>query len=171
MAGVRIPFESEAATVNLSDVSKTAILTLRCRVIESEKPRPVLQDPMARYCLDRLAGWATPAEGGLFDKPQPTTLTNPMALRARKYDSITTDFVATNPSSTVVNLGCGFDTRYWRIDHSRCRYIELDLPEVLEVKRAVLGDRLEYELLGCSVLDVSWLDQVTKDGNENILLL
>jgi methyltransferase (TIGR00027 family) len=157
--------------LNLSNVSKTAILTLRCRVIESEKKSPVITDPMARFCLDRLAGWATTAEKALFEKPQPTTLTNPMALRARKYDAIANDFIAANPSSTVVNLGCGFDTRYWRIEHARCRYVELDLPEVVEVKRALLGERLEYEILGCSVLDASWIDRVTAGGNTNILLL
>lgn len=157
--------------MNLTDVSRTAIVTLRCRVIESEKDPPIIQDPMARYCLDRLTGWASPAERVIFDKPQPTTLTNPMALRARKYDAITNAFIARNPSSTVVNLGCGFDTRYWRIDHARCRYIELDLPEMVEVKRAVLGDRLDYEVLGCSVLDPSWIDTVTSRGNRSILLL
>jgi len=157
--------------VNLTDVSRTAILTLRCRVIESEKDPPLLRDPMARFCLDRLMRWASPEEMPIFEQPQPTSLTNPMALRARKYDAITSAFISSHPSSTVVNLGCGFDTRYWRINHASCRYVELDLPEMVEIKRAVLGDRLEYELLGGSVLDPSWIDTVTTGGNKNILLL
>jgi O-methyltransferase involved in polyketide biosynthesis len=154
--------------VNLPDVSRTAIITLRCRVTEAG----IINDPMARYCLDTLAGWATPDEKALlFDKPQPRTLTNPMALRARKYDAITNDFIAAHPGCSVVNLGCGFDTRYWRIDNTRCRYIELDLPEVVEVKRALLGDRIEYELIGGSVLDPSWIDAVTEGGHRHFLLL
>jgi O-methyltransferase involved in polyketide biosynthesis len=70
-----------------------------------------------------------------------------------------------------VNLGCGFDTRYWRIDHDKCRYIELDLPEMVELKRRVLKDNLTYELIGCSVLDPSWIEQVTSNGNSNFLLM
>jgi methyltransferase (TIGR00027 family) len=157
--------------MDLSDVSRTAILTLRCRVIESEKPSPVIRDPMARFLLDQLASWASPAERPMFDQPQPTTLTNPMALRARKYDAVSRDFIAANPSCTVVNLGCGFDTRYWRIAPAHCRYVELDLPEIVAVKRELLGERLEYELIGCSVLDPSWIDALTTDGHRHFLLL
>lgn len=158
--------------MKLTDVSKTAIVTLRCRVKESERDKPILHDPMARFCLDRLRAWATPDEEAvLFDKPQPQTLTNPMALRARKYDLIASDFISRNPSSTVVNLGCGFDTRYWRIDHAQCRFIELDLPEVVQIKKELLGERLTYEMIGCSVLDPAWIDSVTAKGNSHFLLL
>ena len=158
--------------MKLTDVSKTAIVTLRCRVTESERDKPILHDTMARFCLDRLRAWATPDEEAvLFDKPQPQTLTNPMALRARKYDLIASNFISRNPSSTVVNLGCGFDTRYWRIDHAQCRFIELDLPEVVEIKKELLGERLTYELIGCSVLDTAWIDSITANGNSHFLLL
>ena len=69
-----------------------------------------------------------------------------------------------------VNLGCGFDTRYWRIDHAHCKYIELDLPEIIELKRDALQGQLSYELIPCSVLDTAWIDRVTSQGNRNFLL-
>jgi O-methyltransferase involved in polyketide biosynthesis len=71
----------------------------------------------------------------------------------------------------VINLACGFDTRFWRIENEKCKYIELDLPGMIELKREILKDQLGYELIGCSVLDTSWIDQVTLDGNSNFLLL
>ncbi len=80
------------------------------------------------------------------------------------------DFISKNPGCTVVNLGCGFDTRYWRIDHSLCKYIELDLPEIIELKKDALQGRLSYELIPCSVLDTAWIDRVTSQGNRNFLL-
>ena len=107
----------------------------------------------------------------LFNRKLSTALTNHIALRARKYDSIVNDFISKNPSSTVVNLGCGFDTRYWRIDNKKCEYVELDLPEIVEMKKDILKDHLSYELIGCSVLDTSWIDRVTSKGNRNFLLI
>lgn len=159
--------------MKLTDVSNTSIATsLRSHVIESKKENPIINDPMAEYCLDKLYSMASEEERALlFDRKLPLALTNPQALRARKYDQITNDFISKNPGCTVVSLGCGFDTRYWRINNKNCEYIELDLPELIEIKKDILKEHLCYELISCSVLDTSWIDTVTKRGNKNILLL
>jgi methyltransferase (TIGR00027 family) len=158
--------------MQLSDVSKTAIVTLRSRVIEAEKPNPLIQDPMAKTCLEQLAALASPQDKtALFDRKLASNLTSHIALRARKYDATANEFISAHPSPIVVNLGCGFDTRYWRIQHDKCRYFELDLPEIVALKREALGDKLAYELLGCSVFDTTWIDRVTEGGNSHILLM
>lgn len=159
--------------MKLTDVSNTSIATsLRSHVIESEKKNPIINDPMAKYCLDKLYSLASEEERVLlFDRKLPLALTNPQALRARKYDEIANDFISKNPGCTVVNLGCGFDTRYWRINNKNCEYIELDLPELIEIKKEILKEHLNYKQISCSVLDTSWIDTVIKKGNNNILLL
>jgi methyltransferase (TIGR00027 family) len=158
--------------MDLSNVSKTAIVTLRCHALESQKKRPVLKDPMAEHFVEQLAGYASQAERAqLFNRRLAPALTRHIALRARKYDSLADEFIAGNPSCTVVNLGCGFDTRYWRIQHEGCRYIELDLPGIVQLKREVLGNDPCYEMIGCSVLDPSWIDQVCSKGNTEYLLI
>jgi len=93
------------------------------------------------------------------------------ARRARIFDRAADRYIAEHPGCTVVNLGCGFDTRYWRIDRRDCRYIEVDLLEIVAMKEKILEDRLEYELVACSVLDPSWIEQVTSGGNSRFLLL
>ena len=87
------------------------------------------------------------------------------------FDNITDLFISTHPECTVVNLACGFDTRFWRIANENCRYVELDLPEVIKIKREILNEHLIYDLIACSILDSSWLDQVTVNGYSNFLLL
>jgi len=82
------------------------------------------------------------------------------ALTARSFDSIASRFISDNPGCTVINLACGFDTRFWRVENEKCKYVELDLPGVIELKREILKDHLDYELVGCSVLDTSWVDNV-----------
>lgn len=158
--------------IKLTDVSKTAIVTLRSHVLESQKNKPIITDPMAKYCLDKLVSLATDDEKArLFNRKLSAQLTRHIALRARKYDSLINDYISKNSSSIVVNLGCGFDTRYWRIDHNQCEYIELDLPEIVELKQDILKDQLCYELIGCSVLDPAWIDRVTSKGNRHVLLI
>jgi methyltransferase (TIGR00027 family) len=154
--------------MNLSDVSKTAIITLRSHALESQKDKPILKDPMAKNFLDKLRLLA-PKEK-LFTKKLLPALTNHISLRARKYDSIINDFISKN-KGTVINLGCGFDTRYWRINNKKCRYIELDLPEIVKIKKKILGKKLNYKIISGSVLDPSWIDKVTSKGNQNFLLI
>jgi methyltransferase (TIGR00027 family) len=159
--------------MKLTDVSKTAIATsLRTHVLESQKDNPIINDPMAQYCLDKLTSLASDDEKELlFNRKLPPALINHIAIRARKYDSIINEYISKKSSSTVINLGCGFDTRYWRIDNQKCTYIELDLPEVIEIKKEILKDYLNYEMIGCSVLDTVWIDRVTAKGNSNFLLV
>lgn len=158
--------------MRLGDVSKTAIATLRCRAIESAKARPLLHDPTAENLVNRLAELASDDERAqLFDRAVSPGLVNYLALRARKYDAIAKEFIARHPSCLVVNLGCGFDTRYWRLDHGMCEYVELDLPELIDLKRQALGAQVEYRTISGSVLDFSWMARVNPQGTRVALLL
>jgi methyltransferase (TIGR00027 family) len=158
--------------MRLTNVSKTAIVSLRSHVLESRKNKPLINDPMAEYCLDKLFHLATQKEKELlFTRKLSAALTSYLAIRARKYDAIINDFISANKSGIVVNLGCGFDTRYWRINNKKCEYIELDLPELVEIKKEILRSHLDYEIVGCSVLDKSWIDRLTSRGNRNFILV
>jgi methyltransferase (TIGR00027 family) len=163
--------------MNLSEVSRTAILALTCRAVESEKKNPVFNDRMAVLCLERLMSISPDKEKNRIMKWKKMYAgisahdAKARVLTARNFDSIASLYITNNPGCTVVNLACGFDTRFWRIEHKNCTYIELDLPEVIELKREILKDHLDYELIGCSVLDTSWIDRVTSNGNSNFLLL
>ncbi len=160
--------------MDLSDVSRTAILTLLGHVNASEKKNVGFNDPMAILCLERLMSIASVKEKNWIIRQKRLINAHDaraMARRVETFDNIANLFISNNPKCTVINLGCGFDTRFWRIETKDCRYIEIDLPEVVVLKREILKDQLSYELIGCSVLDASWIDRVTTSGNSNFLLL
>lgn len=163
--------------MNLSEVSQSAILALTCRVVASEKKNLAFNDPMAIFCFDRLMSTSSQEEKDRMIKWKkmyarwPGRDAKARTLTARSFDDITSRFILNHPGCTVINLACGFDTRFWRIENKKCKYIELDLPEVIELKREILKDHLEYELIGCSVFDTSWIDRVSANGNSNFLLL
>lgn len=163
--------------MNLTDVSQTAIWTLICRANQAEKKNQRIDDRMAVLCLDkmislasvedksRLLKWKRMAAGiGASDAGH-------IAWRASEIDRVVNDYISKHPSCTVINLACGFDTRFWRIENSKCRYLELDLPEVIALKKEILNGHLNYELMGHSVLDTTWIDKVTSNGNSNFLLI
>ncbi len=163
--------------MNLSQVSRTAISTLIGRAVESERKNAIFVDPMAVLCLERLMALATSEEKSwmlrqkrLFAGIQ-AFHAKALARRTRAIDASANLFISNHPDCTVINLACGFDTRFWRIENDGCRFVEIDLPEIVLLKREILKDQLDYELMSCSVLDASWIDQVTVNGNSSFLLL
>ena len=163
--------------MELSEVSRTAILPLLCRAVATERNYLSFSDPMAVLSLKRLMSFSSDEEKKRILKwRKKYTGINSRDLKARmmtvmSFDRITSRFISENPGCTVINLGCGFDTRFWRIETDGCKYIELDLPEMTSLKMEILKDHLNYELIGCSVLDTSWIDRLTSSGNGNFLLL
>jgi O-methyltransferase involved in polyketide biosynthesis len=138
---------------------------------------PILNDPMAAQCLDRLISGASKEdrrwliwERRLFGGIQAHHARD-AARRAKVFDDAANHFIADHPQCTVVNLAGGLDTRFWRIDHQNCRYVEIDLPEVAALKRDILKDQLGYRLISSSVLDAAWINQVTANGNGRFLFL
>ncbi len=163
--------------MDLSNISRTAILTLIARVVASEKDSAAFNDPMAAFCLEGLISLASPEERKWilgrkrFYEGISVHDAKSGARRSSVFDDIADRYIAANPGCTVVNLACGFDTRFWRLAREDYQYIEIDLPEIAALKREILKERLGYELIGRSVLDASWIDQVTSKGSSHFLLL
>ncbi len=163
--------------MNLTNVSHTAIYTLLCRAVETANENPIIHDPMASFSLEKLLSIVSEKEKARIQKLQKKVAgigandTKRIAHRTSEIDKMVNDYISNNPSCTVINLACGFDTRFWRIENEKCKYIEIDLPEVIALKKEILKDHLSYELIGCSVLDTTWIDQVTTNGNSDFLLV
>lgn len=163
--------------MKLSEISKTSILTLICRVVGTEKRSILFHDQKAIELCDLIYASSTKLERqwmarvkkkfrGLSRKS-----VKAICRRAETFDKIANEFIESNPSGTIISLGSGFDTRFWRILNRSYRYIELDLTEVMSLKTRLFEDQIDYECLSISVLDTSWIDEVTKKGNENFLII
>jgi len=155
----------------LNAVSETALLTLKARIIESEKKSPIIKDAKGKEILDKIQT-LIPAETHqrVLNRKYSPTLTSYITLRARKYDEYTLAFLKES-NGLIVSLGCGFDTRYWRISDPSMKYVEVDLPEVILLKKDLLGADPEYKMIGCSVLDPQWIEDIASIQTENILFL
>jgi O-methyltransferase involved in polyketide biosynthesis len=72
----------------------------------------------------------------------------------------------------VVHIGCGLDTRYERVDNDQVEWYDLDLPEVIELRRKFIGgEGGRYHQLACSVLEDDWLKGVRVQSKRHFLFL
>ncbi len=154
----------------LSNVAITGLITALCHAIESRSAKPILRDPQAEAIADRLAPVLTPAPDSLlrlFTEGTIFAVLDMMiagiALRARKYDECTRNFAKQHLGGCVINLGCGLDTRFWRIGNRNLHFYDLDLPEMITLKRQLVDETDHYHMIGVSVLDHQWMDQLVRE--------
>ncbi len=60
----------------------------------------------------------------------------------------------------MVNIACGLDTRFQRLDDGHVTWYDLDLPDVIELRRRLLEDSERHRTIAASALDPDWPDQL-----------
>jgi methyltransferase (TIGR00027 family) len=161
--------------LSLSDVASTGLLTAFCHAVESRSQRPLLVDPLAEAIADRLRPALAASPLALHQRlaagtVRPSTV-HYLAIRARRYDYYAREFVRRPSGGCVVNLGCGLDTRFRRIGDGAARFYDLDLPEVIELKRELVEESDRYRMVASSVLDRAWMDRLAARGQGPLLFL
>jgi len=118
----------------ITHVSDTALMVAACRAHETKLEDAYFRDPFAA----RLAG-----ERGfaiLDALPHSNILLLGLAIRTRFVDELLLDALRLYPIATVLSVGCGLDTRPWRIDlPSNLRWIEIDFAGVLDYKERLMS--------------------------------
>jgi methyltransferase (TIGR00027 family) len=131
-------------TSPISNISDTARWVAFYRAMETDRPDAHFRDPFAR----RLSGAA--GEAIVKKMRRGRAFAWPMVVRTAVMDEIILREVTEGGVDTVVNLASGLDTRAYRMPlPPALRWFDVDLPGILEYKRAQLADErpacaLEY---------------------------
>lgn len=124
------------------DVCRTALVMAAKRAIESERPDCLFKDPLAAqlvgtdYMLALREKWE---KQGSFNPKSTALRIQFVAVRTRFFDDF---LLSVLPEiRQVVLLGVGLDTRAFRLPFPPETHLyEIDLPEIIERKEAVLKD-------------------------------
>ena len=78
---------------------------------------------------------------------------------------LTNLFLAEAPEATVLHVGCGMDSRVFRVDPpANVRWFDVDYPDVIDLRRQLFPERgASYHLIGARLDDLRWLDEVPRD--------
>ena len=90
----------------------------------------------------------------------------------REMDRYARDFLSRHPNAVVVHIGCGLDSRFERVDNGQVERYDLDLPDVIKLRRKLIGDEgNRYHLMDCSVFNDTWLESVKVHSQSSFLFL
>jgi O-methyltransferase involved in polyketide biosynthesis len=147
--------------VQLRGVPETALWTLYMRASEAGRPDSVIDDPQAVRLLEEV-------DFPFEQRFGPPRVGQWQALRARAFDGEIARFLAAHADGTVVALGEGLETGFWRVDNGRVRWLTVELPEMAALRRELLPSAPNLRLIEGSALDESWMDEV--DPSNGVLL-
>ncbi len=120
----------------ITHVSDTALMVAACRAHETALEDAYVRDPFAA----RLAGERGVAI--LNALPHANVLRFGLAIRTRFVDELLLEALAApaNSIKTVLSVGCGLDTRPWRLNLAPdLRWIEIDFADMLDYKDEIMS--------------------------------
>ena len=136
-------------------VQETLLLPLWGRAYETQRANPRLIDENAVKIIKNIDYDFTEIE-----KTQAMSQHGWVA-RSLHTDRTAREFIKQHPEATIVNIGCGLDTTFSRIDNGKILFYELDLPDVIELRKNFYEDSERHISIASSFLDTDkWFEQI-----------
>ena len=144
--------------VQLDRAMETSLVTLYGKALDARMTPSILHDQAAVDALSKIE----------YDFSRLKTMNERVApnaaARSKHFDDWTREFLAAQPSATVVHLACGLDTRVWRVDPGpSVAWFDVDFPDVIAVRRKLFPEREGYRMIPSSVTDAGWLEAIPLD--------
>lgn len=151
-------------TDKITGVSETLMITLYARYVELQRQDAIIKDQKALEIVNKIEydftkyaqGWASQLG---------------CVIRAETYDRLVLQFIQKYPQATVVNLGAGLCTRFFRVDNGQIRWYEVDFPEVIALRRKLIEESDRYQFIASSIVDLDWAEEIQSEKSHPILLI
>lgn len=150
--------------VGLGAVQKTLFMPVWARAIETKKSNPILTDHTAVKIIDSVDFDFT-----IMSQNVPEISQIAWIARCKRFDLVINSFINRHPHGTIVNIGCGLDTTYERINPESAMWYDLDLPEVISLKKKFCSETINRKFISSSFLETKWFDDIAI--NDKVLFI
>jgi len=145
--------------IDLGSVQLTLLFPLWGRATETKKVHPMLIDNTAIKIIDHV-DYNFDQMAKNFDELSQIA----WIQRSLICDQVIRNFLKANPQGTIVNLGCGLDTTFDRVDNGTLTWYDLDLPEVIELRKKFIPENDRRHFISASMLDNDWYTNIKHVG-------
>jgi O-methyltransferase involved in polyketide biosynthesis len=148
---------------NLKGIPETLLIPLWARAIEINHSDPIFIDYKAIEMMDQIK-----YDFHKFDGEWATQVS--IAVRTEILDNATKKFMNKFPYAVILNIGCGLDTRFSRIDNGKVCWYDLDLPESIKLRKKFFKETDRYHMIAKSVFDYSWIKEIP-EGSPTLIIV
>ncbi|MFX1287865.1 MAG: class I SAM-dependent methyltransferase [Promethearchaeota archaeon] len=92
-----------------------------------------------------------------------------LLVRARSFDKALKKFISNHPNASVVNIGCGLDTTFSRVDNGTINWYNIDLPEAIKYRTQLIPEKSRSKSISKSVFDYSWIEEVDIKPEDGVI--
>ena len=162
--------EKDKVKVNLTGISATMLGCLAGRAKLSKQHSSLFYDTKAIELVDKIDfdSLTTDTFGHIFNN----IFCNPnsvdvglFTIRAKQFDKIAELFITSHPRASIVNIGAGLDTTFYRVDNGLIHWYDIDLPPVIDIRRQLLPEPDRVTYIAKSLLDLSWYRDIHEAKN------
>jgi O-methyltransferase involved in polyketide biosynthesis len=148
---------TEKVHVDLSGAPQTMLATLYAKALDADFDNPILGDRYAKQIVERIDyDWQ---KTSITARRAPSVTT-----RSAHFDAWTHKFLAVHPEAVVVHLGCGLDSRFFRVQPGPgVEWYDVDYPEVAALRSQLYPVSDHYHVVAASVTDPVWLADIRAD--------
>lgn len=147
--------------VQWKSVEWTNLCLLYLRAHESRLAQPVLGDHLAARDVDRIE----------YDFERMHRVLHPetnqfmVALRSAQFDALIDRYLDRHRDAAVLHLGCGLHSRGLRMARpDGGPWFDVDLPGVIALRRQLHSETANYRMIGSSVTDPRWIEDLPTGG-------
>jgi O-methyltransferase involved in polyketide biosynthesis len=151
---------TEKIKIELGNIQKTLLLPLWGRTVETQKKEPLLVDKTAVEIVGKID-----CDFSAMSKDLSDISLYGWIRRSLLIDKTIKQFLEKHPKATIVNIGCGLDTTFERIDNGTIRWYDLDMPDTIELRRKFIQENERRQFIACSFLDYDWLNRLHIEDN------
>ncbi len=150
---------AQKISIEKGNVQETLLLPLWGRAFETQKDNPRLIDKKAVQIIGKI-------DYDFLDIEKTQSMSqHGWVARSLHTDKMVLEFIKRHPDATIVNIGCGLDTTFSRIDNGKIMFYELDLPDVIALRKNFYEDSDRHQTIASSFLDTEWFEEITvRDG-------
>lgn len=93
-----------------------------------------------------------------------------MGIRAAIIDDYANKYLKMNPGAIVLHLGCGLDSRIERMIEKPHLWYDLDLPDVIKVRKQFYVETENYRMISSSVTDLEWINSIESSISPTLII-
>ena len=151
--------------IKLGSVQETLLLPLWGRAIETQKQKPLLTDNKAVSIINSI-----PYDFTTISKNINKLVQAGWVARSIFFDKKIKAFIDLYPEATIINIGCGLDTTFDRVDNGKIQWFDLDLPDTIDLRKKYISESDRRHFISKSVFDKSWYNKIEKKNNVMLLI-
>lgn len=94
-----------------------------------------------------------------------------LLTRAKILDDAIREHIQRFPEATIVNLGCGLDNPFPRVDNGEIQWYDLDLPAAIEYRLNLIPETERSKCISNSILDTDWFRDIIFSEEKGIFFI